>query len=78
MKTLQDYYIMLCVKDKYCKMYYSIKSYYIFIYFTGFAFIFKFKGKSSLNRDTTSCIRNKNRKRSFIRSTENDNDIYCK
>jgi len=52
----------------------------MFIYFTGFIFILPFKGKQSPNRKTTSGIKNKNGKRSFLRTSENEvtDDVYCK
>jgi len=50
---------------------------YIFYCF----FILPFKGKLSPRCESTSCIQNKNGKRTFLTSDNDltcDNDIYCK
>jgi len=53
----------------------------MFICFTGIVFILPFEGILSPDLDTSSCIQNKNGKRSFFGTSENnitDNDIYRK
>lgn len=71
---------MFCIKDQYCEIFYVIKFHikcclYILLFF----FILPFKGKLSPRSESTSCIQNKNGKRTFLTSDDDITyDIYCK